>query len=125
MIADTPFASDLIRERRRGRVGPASDFLRRHRSQKIRLTIITAGEISVLFPDASAAWEWLQDWKIYRLHPGIVNAAADLDRALIDRGERLGENDNWIAGFAFYYREPLISRDAAFDRVSGIRRVSY
>lgn len=125
MMADTTFASDLIRERRRGIRGPASSLMVRRRSERIRLTIITAGEVSVLFPDAVAAWEWLQDWKIYRLHPGVMDAAADIDREMIERGKRLGENDNWIAGFAFYYREPLISRDAAFDRVPGIRRISY
>jgi predicted nucleic acid-binding protein len=40
-------------------------------------------------------------------------------------GNRLGENDNWIAGFAAYYREPLISHDQAFDRAPGVRRVVY
>jgi predicted nucleic acid-binding protein len=33
------------------------------------------------------------------------------------------ENDNWIAGFCRYYREPIISRDRAFDRVEQLRRV--
>jgi predicted nucleic acid-binding protein len=125
MIADTTFASDLIQERRRGQRGPASNFLARRRAHTIRLTIITAGEISVLFDNAVAAWEWLQDWSIYRLHRGIMDAAADIDRELTSRGERLGENDNWIAGFAFYYGEPLVTRDLAFDRVSGIRPISY
>ncbi len=40
-------------------------------------------------------------------------------------GHRLGENDNWIAGFCRYYRPPLISRDNAFDRVMGLRRMDY
>ena len=52
-------------------------------------------------------------------------AATDVDREQIRRGARLGENDNWIAGFARYYREPVISRDRAFDRVAGVRRISY
>jgi hypothetical protein len=39
---------------------------------------------------------------------------------LIPRGRRLGENDNWIAGFARDYREPLISRDRGFDAVPGL-----
>jgi hypothetical protein len=30
-----------------------------------------------------------------------------------------------IAGFARYYREPIISRDVAFDRVEGLRRIGY
>lgn len=125
MIADTTFASDYFQEQRRRRPGPATRFLQRQRAQHIRLTMITAGEIAVLFPNMAAAWAWLDEWTIYRLHPGIVAAAADIDRALIATGRRLGENDNWIAGFAAYYREPLISRDAAFDRAPGVRRLAY
>ncbi len=48
-----------------------------------------------------------------------------MDRELIASGQRLGENDNWIAGFCRYYREPVISRDTAFDRVGGLRRLAY
>ncbi len=115
----------MIQERRRRRRGPATEFLAVHRAQTIRLSIITAGEISVLFADATHAWAWLQDWAIYRLHPGIMDCAADIDRELLARGQRLGESDTWIAGFARYYREPLISRDRDFDRVPSLRRVNY
>ena len=125
MIADTTFVSDLIRERRQGRRGPALEFLAAHRAPAVRLSIITAGEVSVLFPNATAAWTWLGRWEVLRLHLGVVDAAADLDRLLLGRGERLGENDNWIAGFALYYREPLLSRDLDFDRVPGLRRREY
>jgi predicted nucleic acid-binding protein len=125
MIVDTTFASDLLRERRRRQRGPASQLLAARRAQSFRLTIITSGEISVLFESSVAAWEWLQDWPIYRLHPGIMDCAADIDREMIARGQRLGENDTWIAGFALYYREPLVSNDQAFDSVPGIRRIAY
>lgn len=40
-------------------------------------------------------------------------------------GHRLGENDNWIAGFARYYGEPLVSNDPDFDRVRGLRRIAF
>ncbi|HEV2329444.1 MAG TPA: PIN domain-containing protein [Verrucomicrobiae bacterium] len=79
----------------------------------------------VLFPTAAEAWRWVSKWQIYRLHNGIVEAAAEVDREQIRFGRRLGENDNWIAGFARYHREPLISRETAFDRVEGLRRISY
>ncbi len=125
MIADTTFASDYFNEQRRSRPGPATAFFARHRAKAIRLTIITAGEISVVFPSAAPARQWLERWTIYRLHMGIMDAAADIDRELIRRGRRLGENDNWIAGFARYYREPLISRDKAFDGIPGVRRLAY
>jgi predicted nucleic acid-binding protein len=125
MIADSTFVSDLLKERRRGQLGPANAFFAAHRKQTIRTSIITAGEVLLMFEDSPAGWRWLEPWMIYRLHPGIVAAAADVDRELIRRGRRLGENDNWIAGFARYYREPLVSRDRGFDAVPGLRRMPY
>ncbi len=125
MIADTTFVSDLMKEQRAAKSGAASRFFFKNRAAKIRTTIITAGEISVLFPNAAAAWLFLDQWQIHRLHIGVVDAAADIDRELRRTGHRLGENDNWIAGFARYCREPLISRDLDFDRVTGLRRISY
>ncbi|HEV2696333.1 MAG TPA: type II toxin-antitoxin system VapC family toxin [Verrucomicrobiae bacterium] len=125
MIADTTFVSDLLKECRRGVPGPALALFAAHRKQKIRTTIITAGEVLLMFEDSPSAWQWLQPWTIYRLHTGIVEAAADIDRFLIRQGKRLGENDNWIAGFSRYYHEPLISRDRGFDAVKGLRRVHY
>jgi len=125
MIADTTFLSDLLRERHHGILGPAHTFFARQRKQKIRLSIITAGEALLLFEDSAAAWRWLAPWTIYRLHFGIVETAAEIVQELIRLGRRLGENDNWIAGFARYYHEPLISRDRAFDVVPGLRRKTY
>lgn len=125
MIADTTFFSDLLAERKRGVPGAATVLLAKHRSRRIRGTVISVGEIAVLFPTSISAWEWMQAWSIYRLTPGVVLAAADVDRELIRSGGRLGENDNWIAGFARYYREPLVSRDTAFDRVRNLRRIGY
>jgi len=125
MIADTTFLAHLVQERRSGRSGPARRFLAAHRTGEIRTSIISFAEIAVSFDTSEEAWEYFKFWRIYPLHRGIVNAAADVDRHLIRTGGRLGENDNWIAGFGRYYREPIISRDAAFDRVPGIRRLGY
>ena len=125
MIADTTFISDLLKEFRIGRVGPARKFFAANRAGQIRTTIISAAELAIMFPTSAEGWEWLARWKIYQLHPGVAQQAADIDRALKASGARLGENDNWIAGFAAYYREPLISHDAAFDRAPGVRRIAY
>lgn len=124
MIADTTFLSDLIREQAKPQMGPASRLLYSHRTN-IRTTIISIAEIAAWFPTSHEAWETFKLWSVYNLHRGIANSAADIDREMIRAGFRLGENDNWIAGFARYYREPVISRDAAFDRVRGVRRISY
>ena len=125
MIADTTFLSDLLEERDRELRERASTFLHTHRREVIRTTMISVSEIAVVFESSHAAWQWLRKWTVYRLHDGIANAAADIDRVLRDVGGRLGENDNWIAGFAAYYRQPVISRDQGFDRVPGVRRISY
>lgn len=125
MIADTTFLSDYLKEQRNGFKGPAHDFMAANRAEVVRVSIISAGEVAILFKRISDAWAWLDRWTIYRLHPDIVNEAVAVDRELIASGERLGENDNWIAGFARYYRQPIISRDAAFDRVKNLRRVEY
>ena len=125
MIADTTFLIHFVNEGRAGHRGPARTFLARNRLQIVRTTIISLGEIAPSFATSPGAWEYFRLWKVYRLHPGIADAAADIDRELIQSGERLGENDNWIAGFCRYYGQPVISRDRAFDRVRGLRRLAY
>ena len=125
MIADTTFLIHLLAETRSARRGPASAFLAGNRNA-IRTSIISLAEIAVSFPTAEQAWEYfrMSRWNVYRLHDGVAKAAADVNRGLRHRG-RLGENDNWIAGFCRYYREPVISLDQAFDRVAGLRRIAY
>ncbi|HEY1787201.1 MAG TPA: type II toxin-antitoxin system VapC family toxin [Verrucomicrobiae bacterium] len=125
MIADTTFLSDFLKEFRTQSAGPARTFLAEHRSSAIRTTVISAAEFAVMFSNSDEAWKWLSKWKIYPLNTGIAKAASDIDRLLKSEGHRLGENDTWIAGFAAYYREPLISHDVAFDRAPGVRRIIY
>jgi hypothetical protein len=125
MIADTTFLTHFLEEGQAGRMGPARTFFVHRRGELIRTAIICIAEVAVIFPTSAEAWGYFKAWKIYPLHRGIAEAAADVDRILVRAGRRLGENDNWIAGFCRYYREPIISRDAAFDRVPALRRVAY
>ena len=125
MIADTTFLIHLLQEDQNARAGPARAFLATNRRATIRTTIISMAEIAVIFPHSAAAWTHFKYWRVYTLHRGIAEMAADVDRELIRTGARLGENDNWIAGFCRYYREPVISLDGAFDRVPELRRLVY
>jgi hypothetical protein len=125
MIADTTFLTHFLEEGLTGRMGPARTFFARHRGQLIRTAIICIAEVAVIFPTSAEAWAYFKAWKIYPLHRGVAETAADVDRILIRTGARLGENDNWIAGFCRYYQEPVISRDRAFDRVPALRRLAY
>ncbi len=125
MIADTTFLIHFASEGALGRRGPARTFLARQRRENIRTSIISLAEVATGFEDSAAAWEYFKWWKIYALHRGIAEAAADVDRELTAAGRRLGENDNWIAGFCRFYQEPVISADVAFDRVPRLRRIAY
>ena len=125
MICDTNFLSQLHDEKQLGQRGPAAAFLARNRRTPFLITVISVGEIAVIFADQSAARHFLSRYRILRLTPEIAYTAALIDRELLNAGARLGENDNWIAAFCRYYGQPLVSRDEAFDRVIGLRRLTY
>jgi predicted nucleic acid-binding protein len=125
MICDTVFLSDLFDERRASQQGPAAAFLAAHRRIPFLVTVISVGEVAVIFADQTEARRFLSAFRILRLTPEIAFTAAAIDRELLASGHRLGENDNWIAAFCRYYGQPLISRDRAFDRVPGLRRHAY
>jgi predicted nucleic acid-binding protein len=125
MIADTGFLIDLTRETAERRVGPARRWLMNHRHQTIWTTVISLGELAVGMQDNGVARTFLARYRVVNLQQGVAYTAASLDRELIRAGNRLGENDTWIAGYALYYRAPLLSNDRDFDRVPGLRRVQF
>ena len=120
MICDTSFLIDLAQEQ-----PEACDFLAEHRTRPFWVPVICAGELAAGYDSVLEARSFLARYRILRLEPEIAYTAATVDRELMEAGWRLGENDNWIAGFCRYYRAPLISRDADFDRVRGLRRLPY
>ncbi len=40
-------------------------------------------------------------------------------------GYQIPPNDSWIASLALEHRQPILSKDSHFDRVSGITRLSW
>jgi predicted nucleic acid-binding protein len=125
MICDTTFVSDLLRERLDGRARGAQAFLAAHRNRPFLITVISVGETAAMYANPHEVRPFLSRYRQLRLTPEIAYAAASVDQELIRIGQRLGENDNWIAGFCRYYGQPIISRDGAFDRVRGLRRFHY
>lgn len=125
MFLDTNFLIDLGQELEERAVGPARTFLGRERNRIASVTVISLGELAAGMEDNETARAFVSRFRIVPLKPEIALAAAEVDRQLMEIGQRLGENDNWIAGFARYYGVPLVSNDAAFDRVPGLRRLHY
>jgi predicted nucleic acid-binding protein len=125
MFLDTTFLITLSEEIEQRRVGPAQAFLGRRRNEEAAVTVISLGEFAAGLERNQAAREFLSRFRIVTLKPEIALAAAEVDRELIRVGMRLGENDNWIAGFCRYYSQPLVTRDRDFARVPGLRRLAY
>jgi predicted nucleic acid-binding protein len=125
MVADTTFLIDLYQEQAGGRLGMASAFLSRNRSVRLRITIISLGEFATGFVDLQDARQYLRRFPVIRITPECAYECSRVDRELIRLGTRLGENDNWIAGIARYYGEPVLSNDRAFTRVHGLKVHSY
>jgi predicted nucleic acid-binding protein len=50
---------------------------------------------------------------------------ADIRDELKVAGRPIPENDIWIAALARQHRLPVVSRDAHFDEVSGVRRIGW
>ena len=125
MFLDTNFLIDLEEETAMRRAGPARRFLALHRGDVVVVSVVSLGELAAGMDDSENARRFLAGFRIVTLKPEIALEAATVDREMMGQGERLGENDTWLAGFARYYGTPLVSRDRAFDRVRGLRRLEY
>lgn len=55
----------------------------------------------------------------------VTRRYAQVRRALRDAGTPIPENDVWIAATAAHYQMPVLSGDAHFDLVPGIKRVGW
>ena len=59
------------------------------------------------------------------LNSATARHYADIRHELKSAGRPIPENDIWIAALARQHRLPIVSRDAHFDAVSGVRRVGW
>jgi predicted nucleic acid-binding protein len=125
MLTDTTFWVDLLEERADGAEGPAHDFLARNRSHALRVSLVTWGELAAGVETSRELFELLNRIRILPLPLHVAWEASRIDRELTRSGQRLGENDNWIAGTARAWGLRLVSRDAAFRRVPRLRVVQY
>lgn len=117
MLLDSSYLIDLEEELAERKFGPAIAFASAHRRSAPRISIITVGELAAGAVDETATRRFLSRYRVIALKPQIAYLAGRLERALSARGQRLGENDNWIAATALYYGEPIVTNDNDFARV--------
>ena len=126
MILDTNFLIQFARELQAKQKGPARTFLAANRARPVFISVISLGELAAGLEDNEASRRFCARFgRTLNLFPEQALVAAQIDRVMMSKGLRLGENDNWIAGAARYYGQPIVSNDKAFDSVPGLRRISY
>jgi hypothetical protein len=123
MLTDTTFWIDLLGERSRRQSGPASRFIAMHRSARFQVSVITWRELAEGFASAHDLACALHGVKLLFLPQQVAWEASRIAREI--PGQRLGENDNWIAATARVWGLRLITRDTAFTRVPKLNLVSY
>lgn len=115
MIYDSTFLIAL--ERRKTRAA-ALAFFERHQDEPARVPIIVLGELAAGYdslPDLQASLD--PAYTIEPLGEAIAWEASRVQLTLEERGQPIGENDTWIAGFALYFDEPLVSRDTDYRKI--------
>ena len=122
MLFDTTFFIDLEREVTAGNPGPAANFLAAHRGQGKRVTTVTVGEFAIGARSMVAVKKFFRGYLPMALGREDAIYAGQLQSRLTFE---MGENDLWIAGIALRHGLRLVTRDAAFSRVPGLRVVSY
>lgn len=121
MLLDTCFFIDRAGERAGGVPGPCLAFLEQHRHGTKRVSVVSIGEFAV----GASASDTLRVFRGYQ--PVSLGAATAIAAGRLQAGLKfeLGENDLWIAATALRFGWPLVTRDAAFARVPGLKVVAY
>jgi predicted nucleic acid-binding protein len=98
--------------------------------ERIRVSVITVGELRLgvlAAPDRSTRARRLQTMSLAEaLEPipidaDVAHAWAVLRLALRDKRKRMPLNDSWIAATAIAHKLPVVSQDADYDGVPGLR----
>jgi predicted nucleic acid-binding protein len=122
LLLDTSALIELEGELAASRIGPFRAFLGRHRAEDVACSTVTVGELAAGSKEPAIRM-LLRRLRKLPLSEAIAYRAAALDRTQQRSGQRLGENDTWIAATAVHYSATLVHADGDFDRVVGLKRV--
>lgn len=64
-------------------------------------------------------------WTVLEISAGTAAAYADIRQALKQTATPIPSNDVWIAALARQHNLAILSDDSHFDRVTGIRRITW
>jgi len=121
LLLDTSALIGLEHELAERRVGRVREYLGEHQGEDLACSTVTVGEL-VSGEDETAVRVLLRKLRKLPLSEAIAYRAGALDRDLMNKGWRLGENDNWIAATALQNSATLVYADGDFDRIKGLKR---
>jgi predicted nucleic acid-binding protein len=122
LLLDTSVLIQLEDELAARQIGPVRDYLGAQKSLEHGCSTVTVGELAA-GSNEPAVRALLRRIRKIPLSEAISYRAGLLERLLLRRGGRLGENDNWIAATALHYSATLVYFDGDFDRIEGLKRV--
>jgi tRNA(fMet)-specific endonuclease VapC len=128
MILDTTVLIDLYREARQGRKGAATEFLEAHREEPALISVITSGEFAEGFPPRhrELCADLLRRYGLIDVTEAVAWQYADTSRRMRERGDRIGDNDLWIAATALAHQQALATRNVDhFRRVDRLKLLTY
>jgi len=82
---------------------------------------VSVGEFAEGFEDIRSVEAFLSPFRVLQLSRAIAYRMATLQRSL---GQRLGENDAWIAATALVYHASIVGRERGFARVPRLKYIS-
>ena len=121
LLLDTSALIGLERELAQRKVGRIRAYLGEHLGDGLACSTVTVGELAS-GEDETVVRVFLRHLRKLPLSEAIAYRAGQLDKDLMSKGQRLGENDNWIAATALHYSATLVYADGDFDRVNGLKR---
>jgi predicted nucleic acid-binding protein len=121
LLLDTSVLVGLERELAGREIGPIRAYLGRHKGEELACSTVTVGELAAGGSETTVR-VFLRHLRKIPLSEAIAYRAGELDKKQLRKGQRLGENDNWIAATALHYSSILIYADGDFDRVDGLKR---
>ena len=121
LLLDTSALIDLERELAQSRVGRVRAYLGEHLGDDLACSTVTVGELAS-GENETAVRVLLRHLRKLPVSEAVAYRAGQLDKELMGKGQRLGENDNWIAATALHYSATLVYADGDFDRVDGLKR---
>jgi tRNA(fMet)-specific endonuclease VapC len=128
VLLDTTFVIDYQRETLRAQPDRAYRFLDANPDVPMLISVVTRGELAEGFTkDGRREFEELvRPYALVEVDAEIAWRYGILSRALRQTGERIGDNDIWIAATALVHEMPLVTRDGGhFSRVDGLRILTY